>query len=371
MMIEKLNIGAQCKILPNQSAMTLPDVSQQLLAALDSPSDFPRLCEAVVPGDHIAIAVSRQIPQISEILCCLVDYLTANQIELDDISIVLPSRDYIEISGGDDEPTWQRLLDSVRITYQRNDDPNNLAFLAPDREGNPVYVSRDLFDADMVIPVLRNDQWSPSSEQGDGLVKDYCFRERFAESNAKSDNARFDADEVHDQLGIFFICEVIVGPGRQINNILAGNRKAVGMERQKQLQKIWKIHKGAEPDLVIATIEGDRDEQNWFSITRAVDSAVQISESCPIVVLTESREKPNRKLRNALSPQQESIISSDYQPLVDTVGRRPLHLLSRLNAETVEDLGLGYVSDESDVQRLIDNAENCVVLRDAHRCRIE
>ena len=373
-MIDNLNIGTQCTILPGQVGATPGRLDHQLVSALDSPSDFPRLCESVVPGDRVAIAVSRQIPNVAELLVCLVEYLTANQIEIDDISIVLPSEDFIDRSSDSDGPAWKQLLDTVRITYQRKDDPNNRAFLAPDRDGNPVYVSRELFDADMVIPVLRNDQVLENERSRDGIVPDYCFRERFSEGNdnrPNADDSGFDADQVNDQLGIFFICEVIVGPGRQIKNIIAGHRKSVGVERQKQLQEIWKVSKGSEPDLVIATIEGENEEQNWYSITRAVESAASISDSCPIVVLSDANEKPDRNLKKALSPHNENQISRKYQALVDAVGRRPLHLVSRLNAELVEDLGLGYVRDQAEVQRLIDRAENCVVLRDAHRCRVE
>ena len=233
-MFGKLNLGSQCTVLPETDDQIYDPIEQQLTAAIESPSGFPRLADSIVPGDRIAIAVSHQIPQVAELLVCLIDYLTDHQIEADDITIVLPTIDYIERTSDPDDPAWQKLMDHVRITTLRTDDPDRLAFLAPDRNGNPIYVSRDLFDADMVIPILRNDGLLQSENRREGIVPDYCFRERVVEaqpSGQRTDND-FDADEVNDQLGVFFICEVIVGPGNQIKNIIAGNRRDIGVRRQ-------------------------------------------------------------------------------------------------------------------------------------------
>jgi nickel-dependent lactate racemase len=381
-LLEEIQFASNCTVLPTgfeNAAAAAGDATAKLESALESPFDFPKLSESIVPGDRIAIAVSRQIPQVDILLERLVDFLVENNIEVSDITIVLPTDDFIErntrFASVDDDAVWQRLMNSVRISYQRADDPNALAFLAPNQAGDPIYVNRDLFDADMVIPILRNDQ--ANDRVADGIMPDYCHWQRFDEAvTAKTGEAHvtFDADEVNDQLGVFFICEVIVGPGNTIEKIIAGNRKTVREQREKLLDEIWAVENQAPADLVVATVEGDPDEHNWQSIARAIDSANRVTNDGAIVLLTELAEKPGRQLKKALNDaitqSAEPAPNNPFHKMAEVIAHQPVHLRCRLSEEQVEDLGLGFVGSDVQVQRLVDNAKQCVVLRDAHRCRV-
>jgi len=44
-----------------------------------------------------------------------------------------------------------------------------------------------------------------------------------------------------------------------------------------------------------------------------------------------------------------------------------VYLLSRLDSDTVEELGIGYVSEPTEVARLSQRHETCILLRNAHR----
>lgn len=382
-MFDDIQFSSNCTVLPagfreaNNAADA--DVRAKFDAAIESPFDFPKLSQSIVPGDRIAIAVSRQIPFVEILLQRLVDFLVENDIAIDDITIVLPTADYIQRSTrhatDDADAPWNRLLDTVRISYQRTDDPNALAFLAPNQEGNPIYVNRELFDADMVIPILRNDQ--ANDRVADGIMPDYCHWQRFDSdetANPAMSHVTFDADEVNDQLGVFFICEVIVGPGNSIEKIIAGNRRSVREQREKLLDEIWAVQSQTPADLVVATVEGDPDEHSWQSIARALDSANRVSNEGAIVLLTELAEKPGRQLKRALNDaitqSAEPAPNNPFHKMAEVIAHQPVHLRCRLSEEQVEDLGLGFVGSDVQVQRLVDNAKQCVVLRDAHRCRV-
>jgi hypothetical protein len=48
----------------------------------------------------------------------------------------------------------------------------------------------------------------------------------------------------------------------------------------------------------------------------------------------------------------------------------PRYLLSGLDGETVEDMGLGYVSSEDEIGHLCQQFDSCLLLADAHRAGV-
>ena len=63
------------RLLSNAGAPTanpIGDVSAAVAAALIDPVDFPSLSDSVVPGDTVAIAVDRELPQVGSVTAAVV-----------------------------------------------------------------------------------------------------------------------------------------------------------------------------------------------------------------------------------------------------------------------------------------------------------
>ena len=379
-MIDRYEFPDSCRVLPEKGEADPRFSFAGIHEVLDHPVDYPALSAAIVPGDKVAVAVSSQIPKVGSILEPVLEYLSEVVESPADLTLVFPSPKVLDAAKQTlTENAWQALCEQATVTTIDPTDAEALAYLGVDQVGNPAYVCREVFDADVVVPITRQDLANRQTSMG--VFPDFCFTQRF-EGNEESiqiatalDFDNLEPNDINDRLGIFFACEVVVGPGNDIRKVIAGERRQVQALATSMLDQIWKVEIQSEPDLVVATVEGEADEQSWRSFCDALGNAGAFSANCPVLVLTELHDKPPKDLEKAiqgeLSGSPIKVRESWHQLFVDEVGRRPIHLQSNLPADFVENLGLGFVAENAEVQRLIDRAESCVVLRDAHRCHVQ
>ena len=121
------------------------------------------------------------------------------------------------------------------------------------------------------------------------------------------------------------------------------------------------------------------DQQNWENFGRALFAASQVcAEQGTIVLCTELRCQPGPALKRlaghdeALEMLQQiqrdrSADAVSASILLETCERQHVYLLSQLEEQVVEDLGLGYVSDPNDINRLSRKCRSCILLDNAHR----
>jgi hypothetical protein len=129
--------------------------------------------------------------------------------------------------------------------------------------------------------------------------------------------------------------------------------------------------------LVVATITGGPLAQNWESVGRALASAEAVlDEGGAMAVCSNLKEPPGeslgRLIGNADLDATARKIWHDHAEdseaawqVARALQRGPVYLLSQLDAATVEDLGLAPVSDVSELVRLAERHESCVVVEDA------
>ena len=142
------------------------DVAAATKSAIESPLDFPPLRQAVVPGDHVVLALGPGVPQADEIVAAIVPtLLEAGVAPKTSPCFALP----VEIESAQPDP-GSRLPESIRDSVQSiTHDPahqDELGYLAADPQGAPIYLNRHLCDADLVIPIgcLRSEATDPHSE---------------------------------------------------------------------------------------------------------------------------------------------------------------------------------------------------------------
>lgn len=367
----------------------LDDAVAAVAAALVDPLDYPSLTEATVPGDRIALAVHRSVPQKRWVLAGILQTLAAADLQLGDIDIVLAPGSHRDTSLTEAIP--EALSDCTKITIHDPEAAEEFAYLATTRDGKPVHINRRLVDADLVITVgsIRS---MGSCEYGQAhggvfpVFADAEMRNRFLAPatglDSRENHLRCrEADEVAWLLGARFTVQLIPGAGDEILQVLAGDVDSV-IERGKALSKrVWECPINGAADVVVAAIEGGPDQQTWESVARAVDAAAQVvNEDGAILVASELDEPLGPALSQLLSgrdPQDTADIvngltSHDAEStalILKAMQRAHLYLLSQLDAPLVEELGMVPVAAAHEVANLCRRHGNCILLSNSQHAR--
>ncbi len=369
---------------------SVSDVGDQLTHALTNPLNFPSLAETVFAGDRIAISLQSGLPHAHEIVRCLVERLTQYGIGPDDITVIVNpdlatelgmTQDEISHASShqedDESKTIMRTLGNATVAVKIHDatKQSQLAYIAANQAGDPIYINRQIVDADVILPI-RFSSGAATNAITDGVYPEFSSTEvqqRFVESNRKTNLAEIEL--ANDALGAFFSIQIVAGPGGSIERILYGERKEVAHESTRLATAIWELDCPADSDIIVATIETTTGKTDWNDVIRAVICADQLSqEGSSIVLWTELDEPPGRQIRNALLSLFDDSGTrkkkwAELEHFVDVLQRHPVYLKSRLERNEVEELGIGFVEGAADVNRIAEKGNKRILIRDAHQCR--
>jgi hypothetical protein len=379
----------------------LDDPMAAVMASLDAPTDFPALAEATVESDSVVIAVGGPVPEIESLLSGIQQSLIDGGIHPDRIKVLLASADATELQALD----FDSSRDPVRVLQHDPRDRMNLAYLASTQRGHTVFINRHICDADLVVTVgcIR-----PTAARGyfgvHGCVypgfADIDTLRRFhsekAMTSGSSDRQESplarEVDEAGWLLGARFTVQVIPGGGDEILHILTGDVDVVSSEGARLSRKAWSCPVMQTSDLVIAALEGGSNQQTWQNLYRALEAASRIvNEDGAIVVCSELDSPLNEMTLRSLadhggdpgSLSSAAAIEGDEPgerpdvpetPSLDTVRPRrmipalrdvSLFLLSGLNEQLVEDLGMVPITRPSEIANLCHRHERCIVLSNA------
>ena len=364
-----------------------------LKSALENPLFYPAAEQWMFPGDSLAIVLQSNLVQVSRVIESLLQYLIALKINVDDVTIIISSQmaeqfgitdqqlkqSESEVANGMPPAQIQVPVGSWEVSFQVHDPANTygLAYLAANEAGDPVHINRLLADADVVVPIGCP---TPGDQQRhDCLYPDFGSAERLKQFKAGSgslDQRQQEIELANDNLGTFFSVEIVTEPGGQIAAVFAGARKDV-FEQSKQLaDELWTVKFVSDRQTVLATIEEPGRKQTWEDFTDAVISAANISNgSGPIVIWTAINQPADRNTRKALMAQFDDSVSTKLsvrqRSLASIASERPIFLKSELSQSQTEEMGLGYIESESDAESVLAKFNTGILLRDAHRCRID
>ncbi|MFP6618975.1 MAG: lactate racemase domain-containing protein [Pirellulaceae bacterium] len=365
----------------------LDDPSAAVSAALSNPVDLPPLTQMIIPGDRIAIALDHEIPHPEAVLAGIIHALIEpGTIEAEDITVVCSEPSLLCST------LLSQLPENVRevIKTEVHDPANSqdMAFLATFEDGRPLHINRTLFDADLVLPVslLR----IPGSLDYLGphgclfpAFADGTTRERFqAPSSTTSPVHRKrrleEVDEAGWQLGVQLMLQLVPGDRQTILHTVAATAAGIRAEGERLAKAAWYHEVPEKAQLVVATIEGSRQQQNWVNFARALHVASQVVEDQGVIVLcTDLQCGPGPALQRLTSQadarnlvrelnRDRSVDAVSAALLVEARQRNHIYLLSGLAADAVEDLGLGYISSNEEISHLIQQFESCILLANAH-----
>lgn len=362
-----------------------PDVAHAAYAALQAPLDFPPLESAIVPGDRVALAVDPNAPSIVEIIDGVLRALSET------------SASQVEVVVGDeaDDQTLaamqHELGERTRVVRHQSSDRSSLRYLGADQAADPVYLNLRLVDADLVLPIAVGrplDAHAACDLTGifpafaDSTARARQRRGTFAKTHTR-DQTLAHAMEPCWWLGVQMMLCVMANDQGQVCEVVAGTPDAIG----KQLAPARPEDSEFPPSapLVVASLDGDRQQQTWANAARALAAASHyVTPGGTIVLWSNIEHSPSGCLLELgqvdptdfdARPDAPPLDENDFPEWDPTNGvarviqriaadhRVLIH--SRVDDESIESMGLAVLSNTSELTKLTREFETCGVLRAA------
>jgi nickel-dependent lactate racemase len=328
------------------------------------------------------------VPQSAEIVRAVVESVCEHGVEPGLITILRTSDD--AQAGG--EPPDNRLSaahrSAVSVVVHNPETRSELAYLASTADGQTIYLNRALSDADLVVPIGRA-SWRRA---GDGFAtletlyptfSDVATQDRFAKLTLSAANrsaradARQEVREVNWLLGVLFAVQVVPAGSGGVLDIIAGQPDAVRRLARERCEQAWNFTVPHRASLVVAAIEGDSSEQTWESVGRALAAASRaVSDNGTIAICTQLDARPGPSIKHLGEAEdlhqavrqirkQRAADALPATQLARAMDRARVYLLSGLDDELVEALGMAPVSAADDIPRLAARHASCILLGNA------
>lgn len=380
--------------------VTAADPAAAVLRAVEAPLEYPALADATVPGDCVAVVLDEDLPQQPAIVAGIVEALFRAGIEPGNLFVLQTQSSSRDPNCKD--PLAELPLASKQAVELEVHDPGNrrrLAYLATSRADEAIYLNRVLCEADVVLPVgcLR-----PADAPGfrgmygglfpgfsDAETIDRVLSQRYSThhvdsyaNGARASKAidRCQSDEVGWLLGARLMIQVVPGPQDGVLHVLCGDVDAVEARGRQLCDRVWCPSVSQRADLVVASITSSPSRQDWSSIARALHAAGQVVTSEGAIALCsdvacepgesvrrlEGNEDPSELIE--LLADDRSVDARAARQIARALERGPLFLLSRLEEESVEQMGIAPLERPEQLSRLIHRFPSCILLPHAQLC---
>src|SRR4051794_38496491 len=126
------------------------DPAEATIAALAAPIEYPPLWAGIVPGDRVTIALDETTPCVAAIVRGAIKSFERAGVENDAITVVSSDEATIQICR-DACATDQ--ANGIKFAVHDPNDEKNLCMVGMTKGGVPLVVNREIFDADVVLPI--------------------------------------------------------------------------------------------------------------------------------------------------------------------------------------------------------------------------
>jgi len=386
-------------------------VVDRVCESLIHPHRFLPIADMVVPGDHLAIALEAGLPQIESIAAGVLR--AVKDCELGKLEVV--------VSDATDELSLSRLRrwlpETVELTIHRFGERGSQRYLAADEDAEPIRLNRSLVDADLVLPisVMRVTDpivGGPSTDAIFPALADEGQLKRLQRSTIRAierqeqyhhDWAAGQSEQVRWALGVQLMVAIEITTGGAIGEIIASSPETL---RELVRDHFVASRGGGQPesaDVVVVCIEGDATQQTIENLARAaLVGRSHASTSGSIVLVTglsalgrpgepddlfdeetltvadqtreaEARYDHQADERAAEQAEPEVSVTSQasfarkvVRELINEIDSSRRYLLwSACEPEVAEAFGFGVISDSAALVRLINQHDQCCLIRAA------
>lgn len=362
-------------------------------AAVKRPEDYPAISNAVVPGDAVALAVDANVPNVAEVIAGVIDGLPLDT--LSQLTVVMSDETHPETLALVHQALETDLVAvgatgraPIVVEVHNPDDPENLGYLAANAAAEPIYLNRHLLAADLVVPIIiarPSGSLDPSPAEG-GIFPAFADAETQrrlrAEALAADGQDDREAAEAAWLLGIQFLVAVVPTAEAEVALVVAGTPAGIRRIAEPQIESSWRRDSSRKASIVVACLDGDRQQQTWENVGRALHVARHLIRPGGTVVVTSQLKEPIGRslLRLSGSDSSERIenrIKRDRRRealaaalILQLRQDGRVLLLSDLPVEHVESLGVGAIEDVNQLVRLLESHDSCAIVRGAQFCGI-
>ncbi|MDZ4820976.1 MAG: lactate racemase domain-containing protein [Planctomycetota bacterium] len=364
------------------------------------------------------LALEPRVPAVEQIVLAAVELIVANGIAASDITILQTHSESL-LREDPRRLLPENLRNAVVLLAHHPENRADLGYLGADDQDQPIYINRQVLDADIVVPIscaptqrdllyggvasllyptfadsvaqqrcraARTVPWEvdPRSREIQAAqftaakVRQLQKHRASAAANPKISPIRQDeADHVAWLLGVLLCIQVVPGPDGSVLHVLAGQIEAVEGRSTELTRAAWQCPAHAPAELVVAAITGADGQQVWDNIGRALAAADPlVKDGGAIAICSELAEPPGpamRSIQSAESPEQLLRMLRKFgtedvpaaRQWLATSGRAQIYLLSSLSELQTEQVGASYVADGNEIARLIERAGSVTILPDA------
>jgi nickel-dependent lactate racemase len=367
------------------SVMAPDEVAGAVQKALGGPLDFPPFRQLVVPGDRVAIALDRTLTCAAPILRTLEEILQEAGVDPHHVTIVT-TRD----SNAEPARDWPP---DMIVEVHEPERREALAYLATTNAGRRVYLNRHLTDADVVIPVGRlgfdpivgyRGPWSILFPGLSNQETQVSYRARMADDSPEWQSPRSRLDEpfeVNWLLGTQFAIGVVPGSAGPVE-IVAGLAESVRDQGIKAVDRLWTFQPPERAECVVAGIGASGSAAGIPELVEGLVTASRlVQQGGKIVALSRavgSIGPSLQRLKDAVDSRLASQALRGHEADEDSVAARRLaqvlawadvYLLSGLESQLVDDLGMVPLDHPRDASRLVAGARSCIFVSQAELTR--
>lgn len=365
----------------NQSLPAIENLHAAVDEALSRPLDFESVDRMIVAGDTVALAVDPTIPSLPKVVGAIAQWLVEHGTTPESLQIVLPGTvQQLESLG---EQLRLVGLSAVQLTRHDPDDANCVSYVAADEDAQAIYLNRTLVDADVVIPVCCARSTSAVDYLGAFSIfplfanretrgQLYCYSRLF---DGKQHQHLIDrSNQAAWWLGVLLAVYVVPAEGDRVAKVLCGLLDTVDSAGRNCLDETLQDY--PESDLVIACV--DRPEPDWFDLARALHVAARYCRADGSIVLcTELNEAVGpslKRLKDAQSSREqlERRVSKDYTDdalaagaILEATRDKHVYLVSSHRTTTIENMGLGVLTDEHELTHLAKQHSSFLIIQAA------
>lgn len=364
----------------------LADPASAVAAALSQPLDFPPLTSMCVPGDRVVLVVDHQLSAASFVLKEVIQRVLAAGADPSLLTLMQPVGPACRPTGELQRELPAETASQVTWKPHSPDITEQLGYLASSGSGDRIYLSRELLDADLVIPIFSGefDAMTGYRSAGGLIYPGLSNREALAklrgeghrELRPENDRPlRQLGEEICWLLGIQFAVGIVPSrlPG-QAAAILAGQWESVQRNVQQWLDRAWTVQLNQRAETVVLAIGAAEGRVSWNEVGKALALGQNlVVRDGRIIVLSSLAELPgpgleilrsSRSAKAALQTLRQEA-PEDFESSIQVASAAAwanVSLLSRLEASQVEDLQLTPLSSLSEAERLIGLCEDVVLI---------
>lgn len=350
-------------------------------ARLDQPLGLPALAQALVPGDHVVVAVEPDVPRSGELIEGVVAYLRRHGVGPECLT-VLRASEAVECPPADADRFQLETHDPARH--------GGLCYVAASRKGRPIYLNRALVEADVVlsIGVARGGPWLGYPEPAGGLYptfSDAATLRRYRNPRLGSGDetllrrAQREIEGVDWLAGTRFAIEAVPGPDGGLLDWHAGEAVAVSQRARAAWEAAWLHTIPRRAAVVVVALSAAPGAQTWHAVGHALDVGLRaVDDDGAIVVLSELADPPGPAVDRLGRSEnaRDAFLRIDAERQADTLDAAAVlratqnarvFFLSQLADEVVEPLGLAPLSEAGDAARLAERAGSCLLVAQAEQ----